>query len=171
MLQPTQYFLPYMCPVFLHLPSHICSSKITIYFLNFQLYGYNAHLFTNLSEAVLHPHGAVGVTIMVQESERAGNKVLRHITSNLNKVIFIEWAIFGTLRYFSFNKQYTDNLFKKAILFFPNKFLKYQNDLAYHSKPILPCSVDGTRMTRKLCKLFVNCCLCLFNKPSVFRAT
>jgi hypothetical protein len=36
--------------------------------LTFQLYGYNAHLFTNLSEAVLHPHGAVGVAIMVQVS-------------------------------------------------------------------------------------------------------
>ena len=57
-------------------------------FPTLQLYGYNAHLFTNLSEAVLHPHGAVGVTIMVQESERSGNKILRHITSNLNKVLF-----------------------------------------------------------------------------------
>jgi len=51
-----------------------------------QLYGYNAHLFTNLSEAVHHPHGAVGVAIMVQESDRMGNKALKHITSHLNKV-------------------------------------------------------------------------------------
>jgi hypothetical protein len=59
---------------------------IIILFLFLQLYGYNAHLFTNLSEAVLHPHGAVGVAIMVQESERSSNKALRHITSQLNKV-------------------------------------------------------------------------------------
>ena len=57
-----------------------------IHVFYFQLYGYNAHLFTNLSEAVLHPHGAVGVAIMVQESERSSNKALRHITSQLNKV-------------------------------------------------------------------------------------
>jgi hypothetical protein len=58
------------------------------------LYGYNAHLFTNLSEAVLHPHGAVGVSIMVQQSDRSGNKILRPITANLNKVKLIlkEWT-------------------------------------------------------------------------------
>jgi hypothetical protein len=50
-----------------------------------------------LSEAVLHPHGTVGVSVMVQESDRAGNKALRHITSNLNKVFkcFMASNIFG----------------------------------------------------------------------------
>ncbi len=56
----------------------------------FQLYGYNAHLFTNLSEAVHHPHGVVGVAIMVQESDRMDNKALKQITSHLNKVKYFQ---------------------------------------------------------------------------------
>ena len=51
-----------------------------------QLYGFNAHLFSNLSEAVLHPHGAVGVAIMVQISDRVSNKGLKPLTSQLKKV-------------------------------------------------------------------------------------
>lgn len=53
-----------------------------------QLYGFNAHLFSNLTEAVLHPHGAVGVAIMVQESDRGANEGLKRITSQLKKVIY-----------------------------------------------------------------------------------
>lgn len=53
-----------------------------------QLYGFNAHLFSNLSEAVLHPHGAVGVAIMVQVSDRTSNKGIKPLTSQLKKVIY-----------------------------------------------------------------------------------
>ena len=52
-----------------------------------QMYGFNAHLFSNLSEAVLHPHGAVGVAIMVQVSDRGSNVGLKPLTSQLKKVI------------------------------------------------------------------------------------
>ncbi|CAB4056849.1 unnamed protein product [Lepeophtheirus salmonis] len=38
-----------------------------------QLYGFNAHIFKNLSEAVHHPHGVVGVSILVQEAERGAS--------------------------------------------------------------------------------------------------
>lgn len=51
-----------------------------------QMYGFNAHLFSNLSEAVLHPHGAVGVAIMVQVSDRGSNVGLKPLTSQLKKV-------------------------------------------------------------------------------------
>ena len=51
-----------------------------------QFYGFNAHLFNNLSEAVLHPHGAVGVAIMIQVSDRASNRGLKPLTSQLKKV-------------------------------------------------------------------------------------
>ena len=62
-------------------------------FLNFskkimpaQLYGFNAHLFSNLSEAVLHPHGAVGVAIMLQVSNRDSNRGIKPLTAQLKKV-------------------------------------------------------------------------------------
>ena len=51
-----------------------------------QFYGFNAHLFNNLSEAVLHPHGAVGVAIMIQVSDRGSNQGLKPLTSQLKKV-------------------------------------------------------------------------------------
>lgn len=53
-----------------------------------QLYGFNAHLFSNLSEAVLHPHGAVGVAVMIQVSDRNSNVGLKPLTSQLKKVIY-----------------------------------------------------------------------------------
>ena len=53
-----------------------------------QFYGFNAHLFNNLSEAVLHPHGAVGVAIMIQVSDRGSNRGLKPLTSQLKKVHF-----------------------------------------------------------------------------------
>ena len=52
-----------------------------------QLYGFNAHLFNNLSEAVMQPHGVVGVAIMVQESDREENIGLKTVTSHLKKVL------------------------------------------------------------------------------------
>ena len=53
-----------------------------------QLYGFNAHLFNNLSEAMLQPHGVVAVSIMIQESDRAQQEThgLKAITSHLKKV-------------------------------------------------------------------------------------
>ena len=51
-----------------------------------QFYGFNAHLFNNLSEAVMHPHGAVGVAIMIQVSDRGSNRGLKPLTSQLKKV-------------------------------------------------------------------------------------
>ena len=51
-----------------------------------QLYGFNAHLFNNLSEAMQQPHGVVAVSIMVQESDRKENTGLKAITSHLKKV-------------------------------------------------------------------------------------
>ena len=54
-----------------------------------QLYGFNAHLFSNLSEAVLHPHGAVAVAIMLQVSNRDSNKGIKPLTAQLKKVFFI----------------------------------------------------------------------------------
>ena len=51
-----------------------------------QLYGFNAHLFSNLSEAVLHPHGAVGVAIMLQVSNRDSNRGIKPLTAQLKKV-------------------------------------------------------------------------------------
>ena len=51
-----------------------------------QLYGFNAHLFNNLSEAVTQPHGVVGVAIMVQETDREDNDGLKAITQHLKKV-------------------------------------------------------------------------------------
>ena len=53
-----------------------------------QLYGFNAHLFKNLSEAIKKPHGVVAVAIMVQEAERDDNVGLRMITSVLKMVTF-----------------------------------------------------------------------------------
>lgn len=55
-----------------------------------QLYGFNAHLFNNLSEAMLQPHGVVAVSIMIQESDRAQQETngLKAITSHLKKVVF-----------------------------------------------------------------------------------
>lgn len=53
-----------------------------------QLYGFNAHLFSNLSEAVLHPHGAVGVAIMLQVSNRDSNRGIKPLTAQLKKVIY-----------------------------------------------------------------------------------
>ena len=38
-----------------------------------QLYGFNADLFHNLSEGMMQPYGAVGVVIMVQESDRGSS--------------------------------------------------------------------------------------------------
>ena len=52
-----------------------------------QFYGFNAHLFNNLSEAVMHPHGAVGVAIMIQVSDRGSNRGLKPLTSQLKKVL------------------------------------------------------------------------------------
>ena len=51
-----------------------------------QLYGFNAHLFSNLSEAVLHPHGAVGVSVMMQVSDRTSNRGIKPLTAQLKKV-------------------------------------------------------------------------------------
>ncbi|XP_040577465.1 putative carbonic anhydrase-like protein 2 [Lepeophtheirus salmonis] len=53
-----------------------------------QLYGFNAHIFKNLSEAVHHPHGVVGVSILVQEAERGASPGLRPITSQLEEVTY-----------------------------------------------------------------------------------
>lgn len=53
-----------------------------------QLYGFNAHLFGNLSEAIRSPHGAVAVAIMVQETDRDrdANAALARIAKHFDKV-------------------------------------------------------------------------------------
>ena len=51
-----------------------------------QLYGFNADLFHNLSEGMMQPYGAVGVAIMVQESDRGSNRGIKTIMSHLKKV-------------------------------------------------------------------------------------
>ena len=53
-----------------------------------QLYGFNADLFHNLSEGMMQPYGAVGVAIMVQESDRGSNRGIKTILSHLKKVCF-----------------------------------------------------------------------------------
>ena len=53
-----------------------------------QLYGFNADLFHNLSEGMMQPYGAVGVAIMVQESDRGSNRGIKIIMSHLKKVCF-----------------------------------------------------------------------------------
>ena len=53
-----------------------------------QLYGFNADLFHNLSEGMMQPYGAVGVAIMVQESDRGSNRGIKTIMSHLKKVYF-----------------------------------------------------------------------------------
>ena len=53
-----------------------------------QLYGFNADLFHNLSEGMMQPYGAVGVAIMVQESDRRSNRGIKTIVSHLKKVYF-----------------------------------------------------------------------------------
>ena len=60
-----------------------------------QLYGFNAHLFSNLSEAVLHPHGAVGVAIMLQVSNRDSNRGIKPLTSQLKKVCILKLLIWS----------------------------------------------------------------------------
>ena len=52
-----------------------------------QLYGFNADLFHNLSQGMMQPNGAVGVVIMIQESDRATNRGIKTILSHLKKVI------------------------------------------------------------------------------------
>ena len=57
-----------------------------------QLYGFNADLFHNLSEGMMQPYGAVGVAIMVQESDRGSNRGIQTITSHLKEVfLFIRY--------------------------------------------------------------------------------
>ncbi len=53
-----------------------------------QLMGFNSELFDNLSQALGKPHGAVGIAVMVQETERldAVNDAFRLITQHLRKV-------------------------------------------------------------------------------------
>ena len=53
-----------------------------------QLYGFNADLFHNLSQGMLQPNGAVGVVIMIQESDRGSNRGMKTILSHLKKVCF-----------------------------------------------------------------------------------
>ena len=62
-----------------------------------QLYGFNADLFHNLSEGMMQPYGAVGVAIMVQESDRGSNRGIKTILSHLKNVYFY---LFKT-KYFS----------------------------------------------------------------------
>ena len=51
-----------------------------------QLYGFNADLFHNLSQGMMQPNGAVGVVIMIQESDRGSNRGIKTILSHLKKV-------------------------------------------------------------------------------------
>jgi hypothetical protein len=53
-----------------------------------QMFGFNAHLFRNLSEASQHPHGAVAVAVMIKEAdrERAANREIKAVTEHLKKV-------------------------------------------------------------------------------------
>ena len=51
-----------------------------------QLYGFNADLFHNLSQGMMQPNGAVGVVIMIQESDRESNIGMKAIMSHLKKV-------------------------------------------------------------------------------------
>ena len=53
-----------------------------------QLYGFNADLFHNLSQGMMQPNGAVGVVIMIQESDRGSNRGMKTILSHLKKVCF-----------------------------------------------------------------------------------
>lgn len=52
-----------------------------------QLYGYNAELYHNMSEAQHKPQGIVGISLMIQLGETP-NPELRIITTNFNKVLF-----------------------------------------------------------------------------------
>ena len=54
-----------------------------------QLYGFNADLFHNLSQGMMQPNGAVGVVIMIQESDRGTNRGIKTILSHLKKVICV----------------------------------------------------------------------------------
>ena len=63
-----------------------------------QLYGFNADLFHNLSEGMMQPYGAVGVAIMVQESDRASNRGIKTIMSHLKKVCLFRRRFY--MRYF-----------------------------------------------------------------------
>ena len=54
-----------------------------------QLYGFNADLFHNLSQGMMQPNGAVGVVIMIQESDRGSNRGIKTILSHLKKVICV----------------------------------------------------------------------------------
>ena len=53
-----------------------------------QLYGFNVNLKDNLTEAIEHPHGAVAISVMVQEAdtERNLNKALRGLAKHFEKV-------------------------------------------------------------------------------------
>lgn len=54
-----------------------------------QLYGFNADLFHNLSQGITQPNGAVGVVIMIQESDRGSNRGMKTILSHLKKVYIV----------------------------------------------------------------------------------
>ena len=65
-------------------------NKLTVARNCLQFYGFNAELYSNLSEAVLHPYGAVGVAIMLQmvPGDRGSNPGLKPVTAQLKKVIY-----------------------------------------------------------------------------------
>ena len=81
-----------------------------------QLYGFNAHLFSNLSEAVLHPHGAVGVAIMLQVSNRDSNRGIKPLTAQLKKVCLF----LAPILFFLNNKKYLT--LEKASVFYDKNF-------------------------------------------------
>eukprot|EP00095_Tigriopus_kingsejongensis_P005717 maker-scaffold459_size165548-snap-gene-0.26 protein:Tk05717 transcript:maker-scaffold459_size165548-snap-gene-0.26-mRNA-1 annotation:"carbonic anhydrase" len=53
-----------------------------------QIFGFNSILFKNISDALRHPHGVVGVSVMVQESERTIRNGFGPITNHLKKVMY-----------------------------------------------------------------------------------
>lgn len=59
-----------------------------------QLYGFNAELYRNMSEARLGSNGIVGLAVMVQVGEE-GNEELRILSSGFNKVVYrgMKWPV------------------------------------------------------------------------------
>ncbi|XP_042888421.1 carbonic anhydrase-related protein 10-like [Penaeus japonicus] len=59
-----------------------------------QLYGFNADLYRNMTEARMGSNGIVGLSIMVQVGEE-GNEELRILSSGFNKVVYrgMKWPV------------------------------------------------------------------------------
>ena len=75
-----------------------------------QLYGFNVNLKDNLTDAIQHPHGAVAISVMVQEGdgERSLNSALRGLAKHFEKVR--DEFIFMTIMFYDRIKMYCEQI-------------------------------------------------------------